>query len=77
MIERKKGKHYIMCELVCERKGQQGILVGARGSAIKALASAARVDIEEFLGRGVFLEMNVRTDEAWRQDNKKLKGYGY
>ena len=75
--ERNKAKDYVKCELVCEHKSQKGILLGARGSAIKALATAARLDIEEFLGRSVYLDMHVRADDGWRSDPSKLSNFGY
>jgi GTPase len=75
--ERRESKHYIKAALVCETAGQQGILVGSRGSALKALASAARVDIEEFLGHGVFLDIDVQVEAGWRQDKQKVKSFGY
>jgi GTPase Era involved in 16S rRNA processing len=44
---------------------------------MKALASAARVDIEEFLGHGVFLDMDVQVEAGWRKDKQKVKAFGY
>jgi GTPase len=75
--ERKKGKDYVLCELVVEKETQKGIVIGARGSALKALATAARADMEEYLERGVFLEVMVRVDKDWRKNAKKLEKFGY
>jgi GTPase len=75
--ERKKGKDYIRCELVVEKSTQKGIILGAKGSAIKALSSSARSDIESFLERPIYLELEVRVEKDWRKDATKLRSYGY
>lgn len=75
--ERKRGKDYILCELVVEKKSQKGIVLGSGGSAIKALATAARADIEAFLERPVYLEMLVNVDKDWRSNQAKLRSFGY
>lgn len=75
--ERKRGKDYILCELLVEKKSQKGIVLGAGGSAIKALSTAARADIEAFLERPVFLQMQVSIDKDWRRDQSKLRAFGY
>lgn len=75
--ERARGKDFVACDLVCERKAHMGILLGKNGSAMKALATAARLDIEGFLGRPVYLEMKVRHDKDWRKNAATLKDFGY
>ncbi|KAJ0236594.1 GTPase ERA-like [Hirschfeldia incana] len=47
------------------------------GKALKTLATAARLDIEDFLQKKVFLEVEVKVKENWRQDEGLLKYYGY
>lgn len=59
------------------RKSQIGILVGHQGKALKIVGSDARKDIEEFLGKKVFLEMVVKVEKDWRDDEKRLKRFGY
>ena len=75
--ERKVGKDFIKVEILVEKDGQRGILMGAGGTAIKRLNTAARLDIEAFLGRPVFLEMTVKAQKGWRDDADLLKRYGY
>jgi GTP-binding protein Era len=70
-------KDYIAATIYVERRSQRGILIGNKGSAIKQVSSSARADIEEFLGRPVFLELYVKVSENWRKDEKKLKRLGY
>ena len=63
--------------IVVNRDTQKGILIGHQGRALKAVGSQARKDIEEFLQKKVFLELYVKVDKNWRNDEKKLKRYGY
>lgn len=58
------------CILV-ERAGQKGILIGRGGGMIKRLGAAARRDLEDLLGRRVYLELFVRHEPDWR-DNRRL-----
>jgi GTPase len=75
--ERKKGKDYILVELVVERNSQKGIILGRQGAALKALASSARADIEEYLERPVYMDVMVRVDKEWRKSARKLEKFGY
>jgi hypothetical protein len=43
-----------------EKEGQRGIIIGRQASALKQLGTAARAEIEEFLGRPVFLSLSVK-----------------
>jgi GTP-binding protein Era len=58
-----------------ERK--KSIILGKGGSAIKQLGTEARGEIEAFLGKRVFLELNVKVRDNWRDDEKALKSFGY
>ena len=59
------------------RKSQMGILIGHGGKALKIVGTEARKDIEEFLGKKVFLEMVVKVEKDWRDDDKRLRKFGY
>jgi GTP-binding protein Era len=59
------------------RESQKAIIIGHNGSAIKKLGTAARRDIEAFLGKHVFLELTVKVTKEWRDDDKLLKRFGY
>jgi len=48
--ERPTGKDYIQIVISVESESQKPILLGRKGSALKQLATAARIDIEDFLG---------------------------
>jgi GTP-binding protein Era len=58
--------------ILVERPGQKKILVGRQGQMIKAIGTAARKDLEEFLGRRVYLDLQVRLEPGWREDRAVL-----
>jgi len=60
-----------------ERESQKGILIGHQGKALKKVGSSARVDMEKFFGKKVFLEMFVKVKKDWRNDDRMLKQFGY
>ena len=59
------------------RESQKAIILGHQGKAIKKLGTEARKDIEEFLGRHIFLELHVKVSKDWREDELQLKRFGY
>ena len=67
----------ISANIIVQRETQKGILLGEKGSMIKKLGTAARVDIEKFLDRKVFLELFVKVKPKWRENELQLKEYGY
>ncbi len=58
----------IHAALLVEREGQKKILIGHQGEMVKTIGTAARHDLEEFLGRKVFLDLRIRTEEDWREN---------
>ncbi|KAG4125382.1 hypothetical protein ERO13_D10G092000v2 [Gossypium hirsutum] len=74
---RPNAKEFIQVEIVVEKDSQKIILIGKGGKALKTLATAARLDIEDFLQKKVFLEVEVKVKENWRQDEGLLRYYGY
>jgi GTP-binding protein Era len=75
--ERADKKDFISAEIYVERQSQKGILIGKNGAALKQVGESARLDIEKFLGRPVFLEMHVKVREKWRDSDAWLKRLGY
>jgi GTP-binding protein Era len=59
------------------RDSQKGIIIGHQGKMLKKVGTEARIDMEEFLGKKIFLELYVKVDTEWRNDDKKLKKFGY
>ncbi|MDZ7270792.1 MAG: GTPase Era [candidate division KSB1 bacterium] len=75
--ERAEGKDFISARIIVERPSQKAILIGKGGQALKELGKAARLAIEQFLGRQVFLKLWVAAREKWRSDETLLREYGY
>ena len=67
----------ITADIILQRETQKGIVLGEGGKMIKELGTQARKDIEEFLGRKVFLELFVKVRPKWRDNELQLKEYGY
>jgi len=67
----------ISAVIYVERDTQKGILIGHGGQALKKTGTEARKDMENFLGKKVFLEMFVKVEKDWRNKDNKLKAFGY
>ncbi len=59
------------------RNSQKGIIIGNKGASLKRVGTEARIDMEEFFERKVFLQLYVKVDPHWREDKKKLSAFGY
>lgn len=59
------------------RDSQKGIIIGAQGKSLKKLGTQARKDLEAFLGKKVYLGLQVRVNPDWRNDQQQLKNFGY
>ncbi|MEM9544752.1 MAG: GTPase Era [Bacteroidota bacterium] len=75
----KNGKPFahIYGTIYVARKTQKSILIGKGGSAIKKLSTESRKKIEAFVDHPIFLQMNVKVRENWRDDERQLKHFGY
>jgi len=67
----------IAAEIITNRKTQKPILIGKGGSMIKKVGVGARVTLEKFFGKQVYLELFVKIRENWRNNNNMLRGFGY
>lgn len=67
----------IQADIVVNRETQKAIIIGEKGKMIKELGVQARKDIEEFIGSKVYLELFVKVKPKWRDNDLKLKEYGY
>ncbi len=63
--------------LYVERESQKAIIIGHQGTAIKKLGIEARLAIEEFLEKHVFLDISVKVLKDWRSDELQMKKFGY
>lgn len=60
-----------------ERDSQKGIIIGDKGKALKKVGTFARIEMEKFFGKKVFLETYVKVEENWRTNKNKLRKFGY
>jgi GTPase len=67
----------ILANINVMRPSQKGIIIGHQGKALKKVATEARIDIEKFLGKKVFLEIFVKVVKDWRESPMRLKSFGY
>lgn len=75
-VEEKNSIH-INVLIIVEREGIKRILVGHSGSMIKEIGIEARKDIEELVGKKVYLELFVKTVNNWREKDKYLTEFGF
>jgi GTPase len=74
--ERDDGLLVISARVWAETESQKGILIGAGGRMVRAIGTAARTEIEAFLGRRVHLDISVRVRKGWRRDEALLDRLG-
>jgi GTP-binding protein Era len=76
-IERgEKGAH-ISATVFVERDSQKGIMIGEGGGMLKKIGTTARQEIESMSGRKIFLELRVKVEKDWRDDESALRRFGY
>lgn len=77
--EEKNGAPLLMiyADIYVDRKSQKPIIIGKGGEAIKKLGIASRISIEAFFDKHIYLDLNVKIKENWRNDDKILKHFGY
>lgn len=67
----------IRATIYVERESQKGILIGKGGSSLKKVGTEARMDLEKFFSKKIFLETRVKVSDNWRKQKQKLKQFGY
>lgn len=67
----------LMCVINVNRDSQKGIIIGHQGKALKKVGSEARIDLEEFFQKKVFLQLYVKVNKDWREKDRSLSGFGY
>ena len=68
---------HIMAVIYVERDTQKGIIIGHQGKMLKRVGTEARKDIEKFFEKKVFLELYVKVEKDWRNQENKLRAFGY
>ena len=63
--------------ILVERESQKGIIIGHKGVALKKIGTKARIDLEKFFGKKVFIELYVKVSKNWRSNPNQLKKFGY
>jgi GTPase len=75
--ERENGATYIAATIYVERENHKKMIIGAKGVQLKRIGAAARKEIQALLDGPVFLELWVKVQEKWRQDEQLLKRFGF
>ncbi len=70
-------RYEISAVIYVMRDSQKGIIIGKGGSMLKKIGTQARVDMEDFFQKKVFLNLFVKVDDGWRESKKELKRFGY
>jgi GTPase len=76
-IERSEHGAYIEATIFVEKESHKPIVIGKAGRMLKQIGSAARKEIEAMSSRKIFLLLNVKVRQNWRDDEKVLRGFGY
>ena len=67
----------IAATIYVARDSQKGILIGHKGEKLKRVGQAAREHMEQFLGKKVFLQLFVKVNDDWRNNERQLRRFGY
>ena len=68
---------HIMAVIYVERDSQKGIIIGHQGKMLKRVGTEARKDIEKFFEKKIYLELYVKVEKDWRNQENKLRAFGY
>ena len=60
-----------------ERSSQKGIVIGHKGKSLTEIGKKARLELEDFFNKKVFLELRVKVSKNWKSNNTSLKRFGY
>ena len=72
------GERYdISAVIYVMRDSQKGILIGKGGQALKKTGTQARLEMEDFFQKKVYLKLFVKVDPDWRENKKELRRFGY
>lgn len=76
-VERKKDHYIINVAIIVDRDSLKKIIIGKQGNKIKEIGIRARRDLEELLGKKVYLDLFVKTIPKWRDREKYLHEFGF
>ena len=72
-----RDRYEISAVIFVMRDSQKGIIIGKGGSALKEVGTEARLDMEDFFQKKVFLQLFVKVDSDWRESRRELRKFGY
>ena len=72
-----RDRYEISAVIFVMRDSQKGIIIGKGGSALKKVGTEARLDMEDFFQKKVFLQLFVKVDSDWRESRRELRKFGY
>ncbi len=72
-----KERYDISAVIYVMRDSQKGIIIGKGGKSLKKVGTEARIDMEDFFQKKVFLSLFVKVDPDWRENKKELRRFGY
>ena len=76
-IEKDKNSYHINVAIIVDRDALKRIIIGKQGTMIKEIGIRSRKELEEFLGKKVYLETYVKTIKKWRDKEKYLQEFGF
>ncbi|MFV0249471.1 MAG: GTPase Era [Bacilli bacterium] len=76
-FEKNKDNYVIRIAIIVDRESLKKIVIGKQGSKIKEVGIRSRKEIEQLLGKKVFLETFVKTIPNWRDREKYLAEFGF
>lgn len=77
MKERNDETMYIRANIYVEKRSHKGIIIGKNGKMLKKIGTRARKDIEKLLQQKVYLDLWIKVEKDWREDENLLKRMGY
>lgn len=75
--ERDNGIIDLHATIYCEKESHKSIIIGKGGAMLKKISTQARLDIEEFMGTKVYLELWLKVKERWRDNIGQIRNFGY
>lgn len=76
-VEIGKSSYSIHISIIVDRESLKKIVIGKQGEMIKKIGTEARKDLEELLGKNVYLELLVKTVKKWRDKEKYITEFGF
>ena len=76
-IKKKKESMLINADIIVNKDSQKGIVIGKNGQMIKKIGMKARVELEKYFKKRIFLELKVKVKKDWLNSTRDLKELGY